>query len=199
MSPKINARYVLLCACALVLASCTSADAPAGREPGADTSATGPTGAADQPAPQVQPDGGPSTPIDIEGKTIGGDGSQIMLEGLVPAQVESVDLPGELACSFTDIDGAVLLLARADVLPDGTVRGVVNNHDHAELLGNGRAGGFDDLADGITLSGKGLTLVLARGESVSTGDESTRHVATLKAQRADGAERTWTGALTCGP
>lgn len=199
MNPKIKARYVLLCAGALALASCTSADTPAGRAPDADTSAGDPTDAAEHPASQMEPAGEPSTPTGAEGTTTGGDGSQIMLEGLLPAQVESVDLPGELACSFADADEAMLLLARADVLPDGAVRGVVNHHGYAELLGNGRAGGFNDLADGITLTGKGLTVVLGRGASVSTRDESTRHVATLRAQRADGAERTWTGTLTCGP
>ncbi|MEG3193982.1 hypothetical protein SNE32_17305, partial [Lysobacter sp. D1-1-M9] len=96
-------------------------------------------------------------------------------------------------------EGRSLLVAKADVVPDGAVRGVVNHNGYVELLGNGRAGGFNDLSDGITLSGKGLTLVLERGGRLPTGNESTEHEATLKVQRADGAERTWSGTLSCGP
>lgn len=199
MKPKINARHVLLCAFVLVLASCTSPETPIESATDPDTSAGDQTGPAEPLAPQVEPAGAKPAPADTEGTTTGGDGSPIRLEGLTSAQVENADLPGELACSFADADGATLLLARADVLPEGAVRGVVNHGGYAEFLGNGRAGGFNDLADGVTLSGKGLTVVLGRGESEPTGDESTRHVATLKVQRADGAERTWTGTLTCGP
>ncbi|GAB2612737.1 hypothetical protein [Novilysobacter erysipheiresistens] len=199
MKPKINARHVLLCVFVLALASCTSPETPIESATGADTSTGDQTGPAEPPAPQVEPTGVIPAPADVEGTTTGGDGSPIRLEGLTPAQVEDAGLPGELACSFIDADDAVLLLARADVLPDGPVRGVVNHSGYAELLGNGRAGGFNDLADGITLSGKGLTVVLDRGEAEPTGDESTRHAATLKVQRADGAERTWSGTLACGP
>lgn len=147
----------------------------------------------------MTPDGEAAAPSNAAGATVGGDGSQIAIEGLTAAQLDSLELPGELACSFADADGATLLLARADVLPDGAVRGAVNNNGHAEMLGNGRAGGFNDLADGITLSGRGMTVVLERGERRPTGDEATQHAATLRVQRADGAERAYPGVLTCGP
>lgn len=114
-------------------------------------------------------------------------------------QLDDIDLPGELACSFADASDATLLLARADVVSDGMVRGVLNNNGYVEMLGNGRAGGFTDLADGITLSGKGLVVELQRGEPRPTGDEATQQGATLKVQRADGAERSYDGTLTCGP
>jgi hypothetical protein len=130
---------------------------------------------------------------------VGGDGSQIELQPLAPSQLQGVALPGELACSFADADGATLLLARADVQPDGVVRAAVNNNGYVELLGNGRAGGFDDLADGITLSGRGLTVEIERGRALPTGNESTAHAAVLTVQRADGAERAYDGDLTCGP
>ena len=79
------------------------------------------------------------------------------------------------------------------------MRAVLNNTGYTEMLANGRAGGFNDLLDGITLTGKGLTLRIARGDEESTGDESARHAATLTVQRADGAERTYAGTWTCGP
>lgn len=140
-----------------------------------------------------------SDPSIPQGPTIGGDGSQITLLALTADQLGSVELPGELACSFADGDLGTLLVARADVLPDGAVRGVVNHNGYVEMLGNGRAGGFNDLLDGITLSGKGLTLLLERQAPQPTGDESTQHASTLTVQRADGAERTYHGTLTCGP
>lgn len=199
MKPRINARHALLCAFVLALASCTSPETPIENATGPDTSAGDQTGPAEPLAPGAEPAGAMPALANVVGATMGGDGSQIRLGELTPAQVEDANLPGELVCSFAGTDSAVLLLASADVLPDGPVRGVVNHGGYAELLGNGRAGGFNDLADGITLSGKGLTVVLGRGEAEPTGDESTRHAATLKVQRADGAERTWTGTLACGP
>jgi len=131
--------------------------------------------------------------------TRGGDGSQIELLAVSAAQLETVDLQGELACTFEAPTHGTLLLARADVLPDGMVRAVVNNNGYAEMLANGRAGGFNDLLDGVTLTGKGLVVRLERGAAESTSNESTRHAATLTVQRADGAERTYDGTWTCGP
>ena len=135
----------------------------------------------------------------IQGETTGGDGSQVTLLALTAEQLQDVEVPGELACGFDDANLDTLLVARADVLPDAPVRGVVNHNGYVEMLGNGRAGGFNDLLDGITLSGKGLTVHLDRQDPQPTGDESTRHAATLTVQRADGAERIYRGTLSCGP
>ncbi|RZA20503.1 MAG: hypothetical protein EOP93_05645 [Lysobacteraceae bacterium] len=144
-------------------------------------------------------DRGDAPPQVPPGLTRGGDGSQIALQPLGAEQLEEADLTGELACSFQDNLSTTLLVARADVLPDGMVRAAINNHGYVETLGNARAGGFDDLVDGITLAGKGMTLLLARGAPLSSGDESTLHRATLIVQRADGAERRYEGTLACGP
>lgn len=138
-------------------------------------------------------------PVVPQGPTLGADGPQIELLALTGVQLDSIDLPGELACTFADADRGTLLVARADVLPDGPVRGVLSNNGYTEMLANGEAGGFNDLLDGITLTGKGLTVLLQAGASRPTGDESTRHASTLTVQRADGAERTYDGTLTCGP
>ena len=209
---------VLLYPCLMVLAACAAPQDPtlddtardgAARRPAATGQATeagAPEGSDVAAGSAVEPGRAATTvepPVETAGgaagETIGGDGSPIRLEALTDAQLETVDLPGELACSFADADDATLLLARADVLPDGPVRGAVNNNGYPELLGNGHANGFDDLADGITLSGRGLTVVLERGERLPTGNEATQHSATLRVQRADGAERTYRGVLTCGP
>lgn len=200
---RVRDAFLVMCLAVPVLAACSD---QAGI---AETDA--PAAAAPEPAPEPTPDVQPApdavtgTETDTpagpapDGPTRGGDGSQIALQPLTPGQLRDVEIPGELACSFADDTGATLLVARADVMPDGMVRGAVNNSGYVEPLGNGRAGGFNDLLDGITLSGKGLTVVLVRGAAKPTGNESTQHVAKLTLQRADGAERTYDGLLTCGP
>lgn len=185
--------FVLLCLSATFLAGCNDRESAAvaeSRGAGADEAAG---------SPGVGTPGALEAPVVRQSPTLGGDGSQIELFALTAEQLATIDLPGELACSFADADRGTLLVARADVLPDGHVRGVLSNNGFTEMLANGRAGGFNDLLDGITLAGKGLAVVLERGASQPTGDESTRHAATLTVQRADGAERTYDGTLTCGP
>lgn len=75
----------------------------------------------------------------------------------------------------------------------------LNDNGYTEVLANAQAGGFNDLLDGVTLTGKGLIVRLARGANQPTGNESTRHGATLNVKRADGAERTCDGTWTCAP
>lgn len=189
---------LLSCLCMPALVSCSDQPGPPaeGGSPNDAVAVAG--GAARDVVPAVQPATDVSV-VPMEGPTRGGDGSEITLQPLRVEQLDGVDLSGELACSFADADGATLLLARADVVPDGMVRGVLSNNGHVEALVNGRAGGFNDLLDGITMAGKGLVVQLQRGESQPTGDESTQHGATLTVQRADGAERRYDGTLTCGP
>ena len=202
----MRARNALLMMClvAPVLAACSDRSGPADEAaPATDSTTVAEPADPSSPHAETEPKApemanSPHSPA-TEGPTRGGDGSQITLQPLTPGQLQGVDLPGELACSFSADTGATLLLARADVTPDGMVRGAVNNNGYVEALGSGRAVGFNDLADGISLNGKGLTVVLARGAAQPTGNESTQHVATLTVQRADGAERTYDGLLTCGP
>lgn len=193
-----NARF-LLCLCVPALVSCSGQrNPPDGVSPG-DTTVEVVDDAAGKTGVDVQPTAvAPGAPVADE-PTGGGAEPQIALQPLSAAQLDGVDVPGELACSFADADGAMLLLARADVVPDGAVRGVVNNKEVVETLGNGQAGGFNDLSDGITLTGKGLAVELERGASRPTGNETTEHVAILKVQLANGAERSYDGILTCGP
>lgn len=177
-----NARFLLcLCLCVPALVSCSYQRNP-------------PDDAARETGAEVQ-----TTAVPVASERTGAADSQVALQPLSAAQLDGVDLPGELACSFADADGAMLLLARADVVPDGAVRGVVDNNGVVETLGNVQAGGFNDLSDGITLAGKGLAVALERGASRPTGNETTEHAATIKVQRADGAERSYDGILTCGP
>ena len=190
----LRSAVLLVCLCVAALVSCSDRSSPpADGGPGADV-----VGVADDGPRETGSDVHPAAVAPVV-QTPGGDGSQIALLPLTAEQLDGVDLPGELACGFADAGGATLLLARADVLPDGMVHGVLNNNGSIETLGNGQAGGFNDLLDGITLAGKGLTVELQRGEQRPTGNEATQHAAVLKVQRADGAERSYDGTLTCGP
>lgn len=190
-----NALLLCLCLCVPAMVSCSDRSSPAGDGgPGADA-ADGASGTGSDVRDAAV---APVVPGEEE-RTRGGDGSQIALRPLSADQLDGVDLPGELACGFADAGGATLLLARADVLPDGMVFGVLNNNGSIEMLGNGHAGGFNDLLDGISLTGKGLAVELQRGEHRPTDNEATQHAAVLKVQRADGAERNYDGTLTCGP
>lgn len=190
---------LLACLCVPALVSCSDRSGlPADGGPGAEAVDVADDGAREAGS-GVQPAAiAPVVPV-AEEQTHGGDGSQIALLPLTADQLDGIDLPGELACGFADAGGETLLLARADVLPEGMVHGVLNNNGSIETLGNGQAGGFNDLLDGITLAGKGLTVELQRGEQRPTDNEATQHAAVLKVQRADGAERSYDGTLTCGP
>ena len=180
------ARAVLpLCLALSALAGCNVLDDP---DPASPEAAAGVGTAGDLEAPALPPS-----------PTLGGDDAQIELLALKEWQLESMELPGELACAFADAERGTLLVARADVLPAGAVYGILNNNGYTEMLANMDAGGFNDLLDGITLIGKGLTVLVERKAPQPTGDESTRHAATLLVQRADGAARTYDGTLTCGP
>jgi len=189
-------RILLSCLSLCVLVSCSErVDSPASDRAGGDAATV-----AGEPARGTAPNRPPAPDAPaVEDETRGGDGSQITLLPLRAGQLDGVDLPGELACSFADAGGATLLLARADAVPDGMVVGVLNHNGYVEILANGRAGGFNDLLDGITLAGKGLEVALQRGDPRTTGNESTQHAATLAVMRADGAERRYGGSLTCGP
>ena len=171
-----------------VLSALIACDAVEDPDPPSPDAAAGVGTAEDLEAPALPQD-----------PTPGGDGSQIELLALKEWQLDSMELPGELACAFADAERGTLLVARADVLPDGAVYGLLNNNGYTEMLANTDAGGFNDLLDGITLTGKGMTVLIERQAPEPTGDESTQHAANLLVQQADGAARTYAGTLTCGP
>jgi len=195
---RLTIRVPLSCVVLCLLVACNDQGSPQGGEPPSSNTVEVAAKSPAAPLPVVVPKEDTQAPVD-DGATRGGDGSPIGLLPLSAEQLEGANLSGELACSFADANAATLLVARADVVPDGMVLGVVNHNGYVETLANGRAGGFSDLLDGIVLLGKGLTLRLARGAATPTGNESTRHAATLTAQRADGAERGYAGTWTCGP
>jgi hypothetical protein len=191
--------YRLLCAAPLLLAACSDPATP----PAAENIAT-PTDAAAphaenwiDPAPLPSPKGS-ETPAEPGNATIGGDGSQITLAALHDGDAEGLD--GELACSFAERRGGpALLIGRADVGKAARAFAVVRNSDVRETLAGTATGGFGGLEKGLTLGGKGLTVHLTPQGRLDTGDESVAQRASLRVQRADGAERSFAGVWTCGP
>lgn len=165
--------------------------------------------ACSEPAASPEPDAGspaavapaPSSPSveasGTPGSTIGGDGSEIVLNGLTSADVAGESLPGELACSFSASGDQTLLLARGDVASSDPAVGVVKVGDYVERVA--APGGFDGILRGASFAGRGKTVVVeVTGEPIG-GGESPPRPATLTYQRADGASRTFPGQWNCGP
>ncbi|MET0328411.1 MAG: hypothetical protein ABW163_06540 [Luteimonas sp.] len=184
---KALALGVLTCA---ALAACAPADPDA---PAPENRA-----AVQDPAP-ISADAGSAEPASTAvGATIGGDGSEIVLDGLTESDLGGVDLAGELACSFSTGAGAqALLLARGDVGTDAPAQGVVKVAGHVEQI---RApGGFDGLTRTPTFTGQGKTIRIEQTGDAIGGGESPPRPATLTYLRADGASRVLEGQWQCGP
>ncbi len=128
--------------------------------------------------------------------TLGGDGSQIVLNALSVADVEDAKLEGELACSFSGGD-ATLLLARGNVGSSGRSQGVVKVASSVERIS--APGGYDAMIKGVRFAGQGKTITIAVTGKAQGGGESPANPATLSYDRADGARRTLAGDWTCGP
>lgn len=179
---SLRAAAVLPLIAALALAACSEPASP----PDVPASAAP---AASQAAPAAAPA--------AAGETVGGDGSEIVLNALTSEDIEAETLPGELACSFTTSGDEALLLARGNVASSDPAVGVVKVGDYVERVA--APGGFDGMLGGTSFAGRGKTVVIeVTGEPVG-GGESPPRPATLTYQRADGASRTIPGQWNCGP
>lgn len=182
---------IFACALLALVGACSSPE-PA---PSANIAETAPAGTAAEAAPAVAATSAAAT---ANAATIGGDGSAIELAPL--RADDTAELAGELACSFA-ADGAkaALLVARADVVDDAQGRAVIRIGDYTETLATRATGGFNAMEKGGVFAGRGMTLTLRRETRVPGAGEAVLYRATLRAQRADGAERVYPGLWTCGP
>lgn len=172
---------------ALALAACSE---PAGEAQPSEAPAPA-TPVASDPTPPASP------PPAATGETVGGDGSEIVLNGLTGDEVGSARLSGELACAFVGEGDQILLHAKADVASSEPAQGMVKVGDYVERVG--APGGFDGILRGATFAGRGKTVVIeVTGAPIGSG-ESPPNPATLTYQRADGASRVFNGLWTCGP
>lgn len=170
-----------------LLAACAPADDAA--QPAADVPAVAPTPtAADEVAPA------PAAPAS---GTVGGDGSEIVLDTLSEGDISGADLAGELACSFADEGAQPLLYAMGVVGSQDPAQGIVKVAGYVEPV---RApGGFDGMTQNPTFTGQGKTIRIEETGAAIGGGESPPRPATLTYQRADGASRTIEGRWQCGP
>jgi hypothetical protein len=177
---------------ALLGAAACSEQKPAEPAAPAETRAV----AGEEPTP-TPPRPAPAVPAS-NGDTVGGDGSEIMLNTLSAADVEANPVQGELGCSFGGAGASSpLLLAKGDVGTKDAAFGLVKVGDYVERIA--QPGGFNAITKGGTFSGQGKTIVIALTGPAVGGGESPPRPATLTYQRADGASRVFTGLWTCGP
>lgn len=180
---------------ALALAACSqqkTEDQPAA-PPALDEVRT-PAVAPAVPAPvTAAPNDGPP-----DGGTVGGDGSEIQLSGLTQADLQANRLEGELGCGFRSGGGTdPLLHALGYSGIKEPAHGLVKVGGYVERVV--APGGYDAMVNGATFNGQGKVIRIAITGKPIGGGESPPYPATLTYQRADGAERVFTGTWTCGP
>lgn len=143
-------------------------------------------------------------PDDTAETDVGVTGSDATLTDLQPVSMQGADmLDGELRCSFQASDSdEPLLIAAANVDPDGRATAAINN-DGADLeLYGEQLGGFSGLEeDGGTFAGEGMVIVVELGDAILDGPqtEQTNQAATMTVNRADGPTRSFDGEWVCGP
>ena len=145
----------------------------------------------------LMPDDTAETGID----PVGSEAAAITLQ---PVRAEDVEgLRGELACAFNTSDSdETLLVARADVSEDARATAAVNNNGFGQQLFGEQLGGFSQIEPtGGTFAGEGLVVVIDLNGDELDGPqtEQSRQSATMTANRADGATRTYDGLWVCGP
>jgi len=187
-------KLALASTLALALAACSDVDP---QQPPAE--ATDAPDAAEAPStpPAMVDAGPPAVPVPAVGATIGGDGSAISLSALSGAEIEELNLSGELGCSFSTDSAAPLLVAMGNVASTEPAFGLVKIGDYVERVA--APGGFDAMVKGTTFSGRGTTIRIGISGAATGGGESPPRPATLTFDRADGARRVFDGRWECGP
>lgn len=133
----------------------------------------------------------------MDGPTVGGDGSEIVLGALSQGDIEANALDGELACAFSTPEASPLLLAKGNVGSKDPAFGLVKVGTYVERVA--APGGFDAMLKGAVFSGQGKTIRIKLTGPATAGGESPPRPATLTYERGDGASRTLAGRWECGP
>lgn len=132
--------------------------------------------------------------------------SAVALEPLGEADLATVDLSGELACSFRrEAAAAPIWLGRGDVDPAAGAEAVVKLGGAVRKLTMAGAGGYDAMAEGARFEGEGVTLAIARSGDEPTAEqpqiamESPTYPAVMTVSLSGRDERTIQGLFECGP
>ena len=187
-------RFLLAASAAIaIIAACSGEeDAPDPRTTDADPAAMQERAAAD-----VEGDVEGATPSSA---TRGGDGSDLVLAPLTPADRRGNPLDGELGCAFT-LAGAdnPLFIGAGYAGVDEPAYGLIKIGGTVERVTSQTPDGFGGMEDGGRFSGRGMTVEITPSGADRADHEGLLQDATLTAMRGDGAERSWTGDWTCGP
>ncbi|MET0290383.1 MAG: hypothetical protein ABW178_12205 [Pseudoxanthomonas sp.] len=111
--------------------------------------------------------------------------------------IEEAKLPGELACSFSEANGASLLYASGDVASKTAAQGVVKFRGGAQRVA--APGGFNGMTRGGSFTGTDLSVELAITGATTGGGESPAFPATASFVRNGGERQTLQGTWRCGP
>lgn len=129
-----------------------------------------------------------------------------MLEELGEADLATVDLAGELGCSFRREDAkAPIWLGRGDVADDAGAEAVVKLDGAVHELAMAGEGGYSAMADGARFKGGNIALAIAKTgdepieEEPQIAMESPIYPATLTFTTTSEAEQVVRGLLECGP
>lgn len=191
---SILAAFRVSASCAvLALAACS----PVGEE--ADDAAE-----ADMTPPPGAVAVAPPVPVDIAGAP-GGDLADDIAAGLPSIELAALEpqdlsgkLEGELRCAFQDADGALLLIASANVGQSQPIAALVKVESVVETLTVG-SGGYDRMVDGAAYSGNGLIATITpKGEDMTPGEGLTWR-ADLHLENARGDMLDLDGVWSCGP
>lgn len=177
---------ILPCVAVLLLAACT---APEERD------------AADDAVPFASPEpaivGRDAAPSTQAGDLIE---KQELLLPIRTEDIEDAQLDGELACSFTNLKGHTLLLARADVGSQARSVALARTGDGPIVLAGIGRGGFGALETRAALSGEEANIwVETQGEPLADRSEATTRNASLRFASGVNEPEPLPGTWTCGP
>lgn len=119
------------------------------------------------------------------------------LSRLTSQMLARAALQGELACSFQDDAGDVLLHAMGVVASDLPAQGIV--HADGEVVPVLAPGGFNAMVGGAQFSGPDMRVAIALRGPALGGGESPPRPATLTWHRAAGPDVAVAGVWQCGP
>ncbi|MGC1269355.1 MAG: hypothetical protein WA842_02030 [Croceibacterium sp.] len=121
---------------------------------------------------------------------------------LLPEQIATAELGGELGCAFAtaDLSGPLLVASGMVSDPEGTAQALAGGDGLALRMEAVERGGFDGMINGAEFAAKGFRYaVKLTGEPAPQGGESPPRPAQLTVTAPWGAQKVLPGEWTCGP
>lgn len=147
-------------------------------------------------------DAGPS-PAPEPASTVAAAPALPVVSPLLPEQISTAELGGELGCAFAapDFPGPLLVASGMVSDPQGTAQAVAGGDGLAVRMEAVERGGFDGMINGAEFAAKGFRYaVKPTGEPAARhGGESPPRPARLTVTAPWGAQTVLRGEWTCGP